>query len=94
MASLLDAAETYLASTPLRRCVICHDGDDELREAVHTLRARGMSAAKIAAFLRRTAESYGHGLMPSAASIENHLQRHYTPEVPLAEKDKPRRRGR
>ena len=89
MASLLDAAETYLASTPLRRCVICHDGDDELREAVHTLRARGMSAAKIAAFLRRTVDM--HGLTPSAASVENHLMRHQ-PEVPIAEKDKPRRR--
>lgn len=95
MASLLAAAEEYLHSTPRRRCLICHDGTDEVREAVAQLRARGCSALLIARFLAQTADEHGHGIRPSPASVQNHLNEHLDRSRYAAPKaaGKPRRRG-
>lgn len=90
---LLDAAESFIAATPPRRCVLCYEASDEVREAVIKLRRSGMSTSKISAFLARTAESHGHGLKPSPPSVENHLNRHVDWGTDAAEKAKPRRRG-
>lgn len=94
-ANLLDAAEDYLHSTPLRRCAICHDGTDEVREAVARLRARGCSALKIARFLAETADSHGHGIRQSPASVQHHLDAHLDRSRYAAPQatGKPRRRG-
>lgn len=92
--SLAAAAEAYAATATVKRCRLCHDATQELRDVVDSLRTKGLSVDQLSDFLRRTADEYGHGIRQSGPSIANHYKTHAPDVRPVKNgtQTKPRRR--
>lgn len=92
--NLKAAAEQYAANANVKRCRLCHDATQELRDVVDGLRRKGLSVDQLADFLRRTADEYGHGVVQSGPSIHHHYKSHAPDVRPVtnATQAKPRRR--
>lgn len=95
MSSLAAAAAKYAETANVKRCRLCHDATQELRDVVDGLRRKGLSVDQLADFLRRTADEFGHGIRQSGPSIANHYKNHAHDVVPVKNgaQAKPRRRG-